>query len=171
LDHKHVGYVACSQMARYTTTGRLENDSRSYTYNSNLFSKCDTQSSGSLQYETTASPRGGTVFMPPLSSQRRVTQLPVPRNTQGWTPYIEHSFIQCFFFFLRLITTAVTKITVSVATAWTGTNNLWNVIQTERNRKTSRKHTAVPHFPPQMPHRKVSDWNRTSAVGRQHLTT
>ena len=92
-----------------TTTGRVQTTADPIPTTVTCSSKCDTQSSGSLQYETTASPKGGTVFMSPLSLQRRDMQLQVPRNTKGLAPYIELSFIQCFFFFLTP--------TVSVATA------------------------------------------------------
>jgi len=86
-------------MARGTTTkGRVETTADPVP-TTVTWSLGDAQSSGSLQYETASSPKGGTVFMPPWSSQRRDTQLPVPQNTQGWTPYTERSFIQCYFFF------------------------------------------------------------------------
>jgi len=71
-----------------TTTGRVETTADPIP-TTVTWSLGVTQSSGSLQCEAAASRKGGSVFMPPLSSQRRDTELPVPRNTRGGTPYTE----------------------------------------------------------------------------------
>lgn len=95
------------------------------------------QSSGSLQNRTSSS-TGGTVFM-----------LVTWHAASGPTEHTRMDAVYwvfiypVFLIFLQLIMPSVAKITVSVATANTGIKNLRKVIQTERNRKTRRKHTPV----------------------------
>jgi hypothetical protein len=155
---------------RHNNNGSCGNNSRSYTYNSNMVSRCDTILSDSAMWNNCFPQGRHCLYVSVEFTETWYAASGPTEHTRRDTVY--WSFIYPVFLFLRLITPSVAKITVSVANAWTGMSNLWNVIQTERNRRTRRKHIVKCHPAHHKCHTERSRTdNRTSAVGRQHLTT
>lgn len=93
-------------------------------------------------YKIELLPQRAALFLCPRWVHRDVIRSFRSHGTHTRMDAVYWAFIYpVFLIFLQLIKPSVAKITVSVATVSTGIKSLRKVIQTERNRKTRRKHT------------------------------